>query len=199
MAAHALNLNLMLPARRTRHGKSGYPLNCPRTPWGNREFVTVLAAAAIADGSQDDVRPPVRPRCGTSSSRPRSASGSSAAAPYAALFRRPQTQLPRTAALRRCCAGSCSCCTRGSRWEFLPQELGPGFESGMTCWRRPRDWYRAGSGSSCTRRCWRSRTRPGALDWSRTVAGSSHVRGVKGGPEPDRVRPAVPGWARSTT
>ena len=39
----------------------------------------------------------------------------------------------------------------------------------------------------------------GALDWSRTVAGSSHVRAVKGGPEPDRVRPAVPGWARSTT
>jgi transposase len=37
---------------------------------------------------------------------------------------------------------------------ILPQELG--FGSGMTCWRRLRDWHEAGSGSGCTRRCWRS-------------------------------------------
>lgn len=30
----------------------------------------------------------------------------------------------------------------GVRWEFLPQELG--FGSGMTCWRRLRDWNEAG-------------------------------------------------------
>ena len=30
----------------------------------------------------------------------------------------------------------------GIRWEFLPQELGNG--SGMTCWRRLRDWNEAG-------------------------------------------------------
>jgi transposase len=30
----------------------------------------------------------------------------------------------------------------GIAWEFLPQELGYG--SGMTCWRRLRDWHRAG-------------------------------------------------------
>jgi transposase len=30
----------------------------------------------------------------------------------------------------------------GIRWEFLPQELG--FGSGMTCWRRLRDWNDAG-------------------------------------------------------
>ncbi|MEY9893407.1 transposase, partial [Catenulispora sp. MAP5-51] len=30
----------------------------------------------------------------------------------------------------------------GIRWEFLPQELGYG--SGMTCWRRLRDWNAAG-------------------------------------------------------
>jgi transposase len=30
----------------------------------------------------------------------------------------------------------------GIRWEFLPQELG--FGSGMTCWRRLRDWNKAG-------------------------------------------------------
>lgn len=30
----------------------------------------------------------------------------------------------------------------GIQWEHLPQELGPGSE--MTCWRRLRDWNRAG-------------------------------------------------------
>ena len=42
----------------------------------------------------------------------------------------------------------------GIPWEFLPQELG--FGSGMTCWRRLRDWHQAGSGSGCTSRCWLS-------------------------------------------
>ena len=36
----------------------------------------------------------------------------------------------------------------GIRWESLPQELG--FGSGMTCWRRLRDWNEAGFGS-CAR------------------------------------------------
>ena len=47
----------------------------------------------------------------------------------------------------------------GIPWEFLPQELG--FGSGMTCWRRLRDWHEAGSCSSCTRHCWPSCTPPG--------------------------------------
>ena len=41
----------------------------------------------------------------------------------------------------------------GIPWEYLPQELGCG--SGMTCWRRLRDWQEAGcplggSGTGCT-------------------------------------------------
>jgi transposase len=32
----------------------------------------------------------------------------------------------------------------GIPWELLPQELGVG--SGMTCWRRLRDWHQAGVG-----------------------------------------------------
>jgi hypothetical protein len=42
----------------------------------------------------------------------------------------------------------------GIPWEFLPQELG--FGSGMTCWRRLRDWLEAGCGSGCMSRCWPS-------------------------------------------
>jgi transposase len=39
----------------------------------------------------------------------------------------------------------------GIPWEFLPQELG--FGSGMTCWRRLRDWHQAGASSVCMSRC----------------------------------------------
>jgi len=39
----------------------------------------------------------------------------------------------------------------------------------------------------------------GALDWSRAVIDSSHVRAMKGGPKPARARSIVPSRARSTT
>lgn len=38
-------------------------------------------------------------------------------------------------------------CT-GIQWEYLPKELG--FGSGMTCWRRLRDWNAAGRSSNRT-------------------------------------------------
>ena len=39
----------------------------------------------------------------------------------------------------------------------------------------------------------------GALDWSRAVIDSSHVRAMNGGPKRARARLTVPGPARSTT
>ncbi len=40
----------------------------------------------------------------------------------------------------------------GIPWEMLPQEMGCG--SGMTCWRRLKEWHtRSGCGSGCTRSC----------------------------------------------
>jgi transposase len=39
----------------------------------------------------------------------------------------------------------------GIPWEMLPQQLGCG--SGMTCWRRLRDWQHPASGHASTRRC----------------------------------------------
>ena len=40
----------------------------------------------------------------------------------------------------------------GIPWEMLPQEMGCG--SGMTCWRRLKEWHAAGVWeSACTRRC----------------------------------------------
>ncbi len=85
----------------------------------------------------------------------------------------------------------------GIPWEFLPQELG--FGSGMTCWRRLRDWHQAGVWQQLHELLLAELNAAGTLDWSRAVTGSSHVRALKGGPKRGRARPAVPGPAPSTT
>ena len=85
----------------------------------------------------------------------------------------------------------------GIAWEFLPQELG--FGSGMTAWRRLRDWQQAGVWQRLHEALLAELNAAGALDWSRAVIDSSHVRALKGGPKPGRARSTVPGPARSTT
>jgi len=87
----------------------------------------------------------------------------------------------------------------GISWEFLPQELG--FGSGMTCWRRLRDWHQAGVWQQLHEALLAGLNAGGALDWSRAVTGSSPVRALKDGPERARARArsTVPGPARSTT
>jgi transposase len=85
----------------------------------------------------------------------------------------------------------------GIPWEMLPQELGCG--SGMTCWRRLRDWQGAG--------IWRLihfalldwLSRFGQIDWSCAVLDSCSVRAVFGGPRPDRIQLTEPSWAASVT
>ena len=85
----------------------------------------------------------------------------------------------------------------GISWEFLPQELG--FGSGMTCWRRLRDWHQAGVWQQLHEALLAELNAAGALDWSRAVIDSSHVRAMKGGPKPARARSIAPSRARSTT
>ena len=77
--------------------------------------------------------------------------------------------------------------------EFLPQELG--FGSGMTCWRRLRDWHQAGVRQRLHEALLAELNAAGALDWSRAVIDSPHVRAVKGGPKtgPSPVDRAKPG------
>ncbi|MER6691912.1 IS5 family transposase [Streptomyces minutiscleroticus] len=80
----------------------------------------------------------------------------------------------------------------GIPWEFLPQELG--FGSGMTCWRRLRDWNEAGVWQRLHESLLAELHAAGALDWSRAVIDGSHVRAMKGGPKTgpspvDRARP----------
>jgi transposase len=69
----------------------------------------------------------------------------------------------------------------GIRWEFLPQELG--FGSGMTCWRRLRDWNDAGVWTRLHENLLAELHAAGVLDWSQAVIDGSHLRAMRGGPK----------------
>lgn len=81
-------------------------------------------------------------------------------------------------------------------WEFLPQELG--FGSGMTCWRRLRDWNDASVWQRLHESLLAELNAAGELDWSRAVIDGSHLRAMKGGPKPGRAQSTAPELARST-
>ncbi|AYL33979.1 IS5/IS1182 family transposase (plasmid) [Streptomyces fungicidicus] len=67
----------------------------------------------------------------------------------------------------------------GIQWEYLPRELG--FGSGMTCWRRLRDWNEAGVWQQLHEVLLAELNAAARLDWSRAVVDSSHVRAIKRG------------------
>ncbi|MEU7329805.1 IS5 family transposase [Streptomyces parvus] len=78
----------------------------------------------------------------------------------------------------------------GIQWEYLPKELG--FGSGMTCWRRLRDWDEAGVWQQLHEALLAELNAAARLDWSRAVVDSpraGHKRGNRTGPSPvDRGR-----------
>ena len=77
----------------------------------------------------------------------------------------------------------------GIPWEMLPQEMGCG--SGMTCWRRLKEWHRAGVWERLHRALLDRLGEAGRIDWSRASLDSASVAapgGREDGPEPDRSR-----------
>ena len=74
----------------------------------------------------------------------------------------------------------------GMAWQDLPLEMGCG--SGMTCWRRLRDWQKAGVWEKLHRQLLRRLHMADRLDWSRAVVDSSAVRAVFGGFKRDQTR-----------
>ena len=67
----------------------------------------------------------------------------------------------------------------GIGWEYLPQEMGCG--SGMTCWRRLRDWQEAGVWDRIHRLFLDLLREADRIDWSRAVVDSASVRALLGG------------------
>ena len=67
----------------------------------------------------------------------------------------------------------------GIPWGMLPQEMGCG--SGMTCWRRLRDWQQAGVWEKLPATLLSRLHGADQLDWSRACVDSASVRAVGGG------------------
>jgi transposase len=66
----------------------------------------------------------------------------------------------------------------GIPWEQLPQEMGCG--SGMTCWRRLKEWTDAGVWERLHHALLDELHEAERIDWSRAIVDGSHVR-AKGG------------------
>jgi transposase len=62
----------------------------------------------------------------------------------------------------------------GIPWEMLPKEMGCG--SGMTCWRRLRDWQQAGVWERLHQALLSRLQKAAAIDWSRASVDSVSVR-----------------------
>jgi len=75
----------------------------------------------------------------------------------------------------------------GMAWEDLPQEMGCG--SGMTCWRRLRDWQQAGVWDALQQTLLERLHQADRIDWSRALVDSSSIRAVFGGLKPVPTRP----------
>jgi transposase len=67
----------------------------------------------------------------------------------------------------------------GIPWQMMIQELGCG--SGMTCWRRLRDWQAEGVWDLMHFALLNWLSREGNIDWSRAIVDSCSVRAVCGG------------------
>jgi transposase len=85
----------------------------------------------------------------------------------------------------------------GIPWEHLPQEMGCG--SGMTCWRRLRDWNEAGVWERLHQVLLDELQDADQLDWSRVAVDSSHVRAKGGAPRPAPRRSTAAARGPSTT
>jgi transposase len=76
----------------------------------------------------------------------------------------------------------------GIPWEMLPQEMGCG--SGMTCWRRLKEWHQAGVWKRLHRALLDRLGKADRIDWSRASLDSASVAAPGG--RKDRSQPDGP-------
>ena len=80
---------------------------------------------------------------------------------------------------RRALTGILFVLKTGIQWEDLPLEMGCG--SGITCWRRLRDWQEAGVWKALHVLLLEKLRGADQLDWTRAAVDSSHVRAMGAG------------------
>jgi transposase len=85
----------------------------------------------------------------------------------------------------------------GIPWEMLPKEMGCG--SGMTCWRRLREWQEAGVWVELHRVLLDRLGEADQIDWGRASLDSASIPAKRGVQRPERIRRIREKRARSAT
>jgi transposase len=85
----------------------------------------------------------------------------------------------------------------GIPWEMLPQEMGCG--SGVTCWRRLRDWQEAGVWDALHRALLDRLGEADRIDWSRASLDSASIPAKRGATASAPTRRTAANRARSAT
>ena len=83
----------------------------------------------------------------------------------------------------------------GIPWEMLPPEMGCG--SGVTCWRRLRDWQQAGVWDRLHRTLLDRLGEADRIDWERACLDSASVPAKRGAMPSGRIRRIAANRARS--
>ena len=85
----------------------------------------------------------------------------------------------------------------GIAWEDLPQEMGCG--SGMTCWRRLREWQKQGVWDRIHQILLDELREADQIDFNRAAVDSASIRALKKGMKSGRTRPIAASPAPSIT
>ena len=88
---------------------------------------------------------------------------------------------------KACLTGILYVLRTGIPWEYLPQEMGCG--SGVTCWRRLRDWQGEGIWQKIHKVLLDELGQAEKINWERAAMDSSSVRAVFGGRKLARIPP----------
>ena len=85
----------------------------------------------------------------------------------------------------------------GIPWEMLPKEMGCG--SGMTCWRRLREWQEGGVWERLHRVLLDRLGEADQIEWERASLDSASIPAKRGARKPERIRRIRERRARSAT
>jgi transposase len=98
---------------------------------------------------------------------------------------------------RACLTGILFVLKTGIPWEYLPVEIGCG--SGVTCWRRLRDWQAAGVWDRLHRVLLDRLGTADRIDWARACVDTASIPAKKGARRWDRTRPIAANRAPNGT